>query len=92
MDVLNNKLKINSFKRKTDALDSIAELARRCLSLCAQPDVAELLQGILDTAEVTNELYGSNSEMVELSSSLVSQTSKTNPYMNVSELLNNLKF
>ena len=66
-NTLNNGLKINSFKRKTEALDQIAQTARIALMSCVQPHVVKMLQVILDNAEITNQLYGSNADMIELS-------------------------
>lgn len=87
----NNNLKINSFQRKTEALEQITGMARLALSNCVQPDVARIIQGILDTAEITNQLYGSNADMIELTSSVISTSAKTNPYIkSVQELLKGL--
>lgn len=88
MDKLNNTLKINSFQRKTVALNEIQALATAALAECIQPEIAELLQRIADKAEMVNALYGNDSGMVELTSSLVNTNSPTMPYMKaVSEMM-----
>jgi len=89
MDKFNSNLKIDSFARKTEALDEIARIAKLALANCAQPDVAALIDQIVDRAEITNELYGTNPQAIELSTRAVSQTAKTNPYLrSVNDILN----
>lgn len=58
-------MKVNSYARKTEALDAVTDLANAAIAICKDPAVNRLLAQIRDRAETTNMLYGNDPERIE---------------------------